>query len=163
MAYIGHEPDRGTLKYRRPAKHEGWDCPTSKVCDARKAYGMTVRVPREVAPRHYIATASEKRCWKANQKKRPPTSKAAAWHTTARVSPDGARARQQRRSLSATAHHAFMNQKIMPMSATRSLVTGVGKPARKYQSLPRCVRTPGVSVTLVWWPLAREVFTTVDR
>ena len=25
MAYIGHEPDRGTLKYRCPAKHEGWE------------------------------------------------------------------------------------------------------------------------------------------
>jgi hypothetical protein len=30
------------------------------------------------------------------------------------------------------------------------LVTGVGKPARKYQSFPRCVRMPGVSVTLAY-------------
>ena len=48
-------------------------------------------------------------------------------------------------------HHAFMNHKIMPKSATR-FVTGVGRPARKYQSLPRWVRMPGVSVTLVWSP-----------
>ena len=50
---------------------------------------------------------------------------------------------------SASAHHAFMNQKIMPISPTRSLVTGVGSPARKYQSFPRWVRIPGVSVMLV--------------
>lgn len=24
MAYLGHEPQRGTLKYRCPARHEGW-------------------------------------------------------------------------------------------------------------------------------------------
>src|SRR5271166_1840026 len=64
---------------------------------------------------------------------------------------------------STSVHHAFMNQKIMPISATRSLVTGVGKPARKYQSFPRCVRMPGVSVMLVWSLLLREVFTTVER
>ena len=33
-------------------------------------------------------------------------------------------------------YHAFMNQKIIPRSATRASVTGVGRPARKYQSLP---------------------------
>ena len=28
MAYIGHEAKRGTLKYRCPARHEGWSCPS---------------------------------------------------------------------------------------------------------------------------------------
>jgi hypothetical protein len=55
MAYIGHEPERGTLKYRCPAKHEGWECPMSKVCNAGKSYGMTVRVPREVDVRRFPA------------------------------------------------------------------------------------------------------------
>jgi Transposase DDE domain/Transposase domain (DUF772) len=55
MAYIGHEPERGTLKYRCPAKHEGWECPMSKVCNAGKSYGMTVRVPREVDLRRFPA------------------------------------------------------------------------------------------------------------
>jgi hypothetical protein len=55
MSYIGHEPDRGTLKYRCPAKHEGWECPMSKVCNAGKSYGMTVRVPREVDLRRFPA------------------------------------------------------------------------------------------------------------
>ena len=44
MAYIGHEPQRGTLKYRCPARHEGWDCPMAAVCNAGKSYGKTVRI-----------------------------------------------------------------------------------------------------------------------
>src|SRR5439155_12416794 len=47
MAYIGHEPERGTLKYRCPAKHEGWQCPMSSICNAGKSYGKTVRVKQE--------------------------------------------------------------------------------------------------------------------
>ena len=50
MAYIGHEPERETLKYRCPAKHEGWDCPMSKICNAGKSYGKTVRVDRATRP-----------------------------------------------------------------------------------------------------------------
>jgi hypothetical protein len=53
MAYIGHEPQRGTLKYRCPAKHEGWDCPMSTVCNAGRDYGMTVRVKREIDLRRF--------------------------------------------------------------------------------------------------------------
>lgn len=44
MAYIGHEPARGTLKYRCPAQHEGWECPMASICNAGKSYGKTVRV-----------------------------------------------------------------------------------------------------------------------
>lgn len=47
MAYTGHEPARGTLKYRCPAKHEGWECPMSSTCNAGKTYGLTVRVKQE--------------------------------------------------------------------------------------------------------------------
>jgi hypothetical protein len=53
MAFIGHEPERGTLKYRCPAMHEGWECPMSKICNAGKAYGKTVRVPREIDLRRF--------------------------------------------------------------------------------------------------------------
>ena len=53
MAYIGHEPERETLKYRCPAKHEGWDCPMSKICNAGKSYGKTVRVDREIDLRRF--------------------------------------------------------------------------------------------------------------
>jgi hypothetical protein len=47
MAYIGHEPARGTLKYRCPARHGGWDCPMSSICNEGKRYGKTVRVKQE--------------------------------------------------------------------------------------------------------------------
>ena len=53
MAYIGHEPARGTLKYRCPAEHESWRCPCSGRCNAHKAYGMTVRIKREVDLRRF--------------------------------------------------------------------------------------------------------------
>lgn len=53
MAYIGHEPTRQTLKYRCPARHEGWECPMATICNAGKSYGMTVRVPREIDLRRF--------------------------------------------------------------------------------------------------------------
>jgi hypothetical protein len=55
MSFIGHEPERETLKYRCPAKHEGWECPMSTICNAGKSYGMTVRVSREVDLRRFPA------------------------------------------------------------------------------------------------------------
>jgi hypothetical protein len=55
MSYIGYEPERETLKYRCPAKHEGWECPMSTLCNAGKSYGKTVRVPREVDLRRFPA------------------------------------------------------------------------------------------------------------
>lgn len=53
MSYLGHEPQRETLKYRCPAKHEGWTCPMSKVCNKGKRYGLTVRVKREIDLRRF--------------------------------------------------------------------------------------------------------------
>ena len=53
MSYIGHEPSRGTLKYRCPARHEGWSCPSDERCNARKKYGKTVRVKREIDLRRF--------------------------------------------------------------------------------------------------------------
>lgn len=55
MAYIGYEPERETIKYRCPAKHEGWQCPMSEICNAGKSYGKTVRVPREIDLRRFPA------------------------------------------------------------------------------------------------------------
>ena len=53
MSYIGHEPRRGTLKYRCPAMHEGWECPMSRVCNAGKKYGKTVRVKQQTDLRRF--------------------------------------------------------------------------------------------------------------
>lgn len=47
MAYVGHEPARGTLKYRCPAQHQGWECPMASICNAGKSYGKTVRIKQE--------------------------------------------------------------------------------------------------------------------
>jgi Transposase DDE domain/Transposase domain (DUF772) len=53
MAYIGHEKSRGTLKYRCPARHEGWACPSDKRCNGCSAYGKTVRVKCELDLRRF--------------------------------------------------------------------------------------------------------------
>lgn len=53
MAYIGHEPSRGTLKYRCPAMHEGWRCGSNDRCNAGRKYGKTVRVRREIDLRRF--------------------------------------------------------------------------------------------------------------
>jgi hypothetical protein len=47
MAYVGHEPKRGTLKYRCPARHEGWSCPSDARCNGAGRYGMVVRIKSE--------------------------------------------------------------------------------------------------------------------
>ena len=53
MAYIGYEPQRETIKYRCPARHEGWTCPHDAVCNAGKSYGKTVRVDRMIDRRRF--------------------------------------------------------------------------------------------------------------
>jgi hypothetical protein len=53
MAFIGHEPSRGTLKYRCPAMHEGWRCASHDGCNAGKKYGKTVRVKQEIDLRRF--------------------------------------------------------------------------------------------------------------
>jgi hypothetical protein len=53
MAYIGYEPQRKTIKYRCPARHEGWSCPHDGVCNAGKSYGKTVRVDSTIDLRRF--------------------------------------------------------------------------------------------------------------
>jgi hypothetical protein len=55
MAYIGHEAQRGTLKYRCPARHEGWTCPSDGVCNKGLSYGKTVRIKQELDLRRFPA------------------------------------------------------------------------------------------------------------
>ena len=42
---MGYEKDRGTVKYRCPARHEGWACPSEARCNTGRDYGLTARVP----------------------------------------------------------------------------------------------------------------------
>ncbi len=44
MAYLGYEKSRGTIKYRCPARQEGWACAGEKRCNKGKRYGLTVRI-----------------------------------------------------------------------------------------------------------------------
>lgn len=53
MSYIGYEPQRQTIKYRCPARHEGWRCPSEAICNAGKEYGKTVRVDCTVDLRRF--------------------------------------------------------------------------------------------------------------
>lgn len=53
MAFIGHEAERGTLKYRCPARHQGFDCPSDAACNGERAYGLTVRVKQEIDLRRF--------------------------------------------------------------------------------------------------------------
>jgi hypothetical protein len=55
MAYIGHEAERGTLKYRCPARHQGWQCPSDATCNGDRSYGLTVRVKQEIDLRRFPA------------------------------------------------------------------------------------------------------------
>jgi Transposase DDE domain len=53
MAYIGYEADREAVKYRCPARHEGWDCPSDAKCNAGRRAGLQVRVPCELDLRRF--------------------------------------------------------------------------------------------------------------
>jgi hypothetical protein len=68
MAYIGQELSRGTLKYRCPAMHEGWKCPSGGRCNEGLSYGKCVRVKREIDLRRFPAipraTQQFERCYK---------------------------------------------------------------------------------------------------
>lgn len=53
MSYAGHEKSRGTLKYRCPARVEGFTCASASKCNAGKSYGLTVRVAQELDRRRF--------------------------------------------------------------------------------------------------------------
>jgi hypothetical protein len=45
MSYVGYEEDRGTMRYRCPARQEGWECPSDAQCNAGRDWGLTARLP----------------------------------------------------------------------------------------------------------------------
>jgi len=53
MSYVGYDRERGTVKYRCPARHEGWTCPSEARCNAGKDYGLTARIPCELDLRRF--------------------------------------------------------------------------------------------------------------
>jgi hypothetical protein len=55
MAYIGHEPGRGTLKYRCPARHDRRACPNDGACNKGRDYGRTIRIRQQLDLRRFPA------------------------------------------------------------------------------------------------------------
>ena len=53
MAYIGHDPQRCTVRYRCPAVHEGLPCASQQKCNAGKSYGLTARIRCELDLRRF--------------------------------------------------------------------------------------------------------------
>lgn len=53
MAYIGYEEDRGTIRYRCPARQENWDCPSDSRCNGELARGLSPRLPCELDLRRF--------------------------------------------------------------------------------------------------------------
>jgi hypothetical protein len=53
MSYVGYEEDRGTVRYRCPARHEGWDCASDTKCNADLDWGLTARIPCETDLRRF--------------------------------------------------------------------------------------------------------------
>jgi hypothetical protein len=53
MSYMGYEKDRETLKYRCPARHEGWTCPSEQRCNDGRDFGMIIRVESKIDLRRF--------------------------------------------------------------------------------------------------------------
>ena len=70
MAFIGYEPSRGTLKYRCPAAHEGWDCPSMDQCNKGKKYGLTKRVKCKIDFRRFCPLPRDTKKFEKLYKKR---------------------------------------------------------------------------------------------
>jgi len=66
MAYGGFEKDRGTLKYRCPAKHYGINCKGVNVCPVASG----IRIPLSEDRRIFTPLARSSYSWKTEYKKR---------------------------------------------------------------------------------------------
>ena len=66
MAFGGFERKRGTLKYRCPAKHYGYECSGSRWCEV----GAAVRIPLEEDRRVFTPLARSSYRWKSIYRKR---------------------------------------------------------------------------------------------
>jgi hypothetical protein len=53
MSYVGYEESRGTVRYRCPARHEGWECPSDAKCNAGLGWGLTARLPCQLDLRRF--------------------------------------------------------------------------------------------------------------
>lgn len=72
MAYEGFEQDRGTLKYRCPAKAHGLACAQQDLCNEgwQPAHGRIVRVPLDTDRRIFTPLARDSKAWAREYKHR---------------------------------------------------------------------------------------------
>jgi hypothetical protein len=66
MAHLGREPERGTLKYCCPARHQGFACPSAASCNGERDYGRTVRVKQAIDLRRFPSiprATNQFECW----------------------------------------------------------------------------------------------------
>lgn len=70
MSFIGFEPSRGTLKYRCPAAHEGFKCPSFERCNKGRKYGLTKRVKSEIDFRRFCPLPRDTKKFEKLYKKR---------------------------------------------------------------------------------------------
>ena len=78
MAYIGHEPQRRTLKYRCPAMHRGWKCPNDDRCNRGLKYGKTVRVSCDIDLRRFTPIPRQTKQFERLYKQRTTVERANA-------------------------------------------------------------------------------------
>jgi len=71
MTYWGHEKDRGTLKYRCPARVYGVSCSGIQECPrAQGSYGKIVRIKIEESQRIFVPLPRTSYAWKRKYKNR---------------------------------------------------------------------------------------------
>jgi len=71
MTYNGFEKNRGTLKYRCPAKALGLECKGQKLCEkSASKYGRVVRVPLSLDRRLFVPVPRSSYKWRREYKKR---------------------------------------------------------------------------------------------
>ena len=78
MAYVGHEEDRGTVRYRCPAVHEGFVCASAQKCNLGKKYGLSVRIKCEEDLRRFPAIPRATRQFEERYKGRTAVERAIA-------------------------------------------------------------------------------------
>src|SRR5262249_59841649 len=72
MSYVGHEEGRGTVRYRCPARHEGWECPSDAKCNAGRDWGLTARIPCELDLRRFPPIPRATKEFGRRSRGRPP-------------------------------------------------------------------------------------------
>lgn len=75
MVFWGYEKKSGSLKYRCPHSVGRVKCGDWRVCNGRKTYGKTMRIPLKLNYRYYTAVPRETKKWRRLYRKRTPVER----------------------------------------------------------------------------------------